>query len=149
MAGFFENIRANTQAMVNTNIETEKAIKTSVLTVLDRLHKEIKAKAKEFASGTSKGAKEVERARNATQKHIELLGQHTATYESAGGRSRLSATDDPYVVKSVVLHRLHKQVMEEKLDSKNVQLASVTKDKGFRIYSDEEMAEVVQRLPAN
>ncbi|KAL2109223.1 hypothetical protein VUR80DRAFT_2810 [Thermomyces stellatus] len=42
-----------------------------------------------------------------------------------------------------------KQVMEEKLDSKNVQLASVTKDKGFRIYSDEEMAEVVQRLPAN
>lgn len=98
---------------MNTNIETEKAIKTSVLTVLDRLHKEIKAKAKEFASGTSKGAKEVERARNATQKHIELLGQHTATFESAGGRSRLTATDDPYVVKRGVLHRLHRQVMEE------------------------------------
>jgi 20S proteasome subunit alpha 5 len=42
-----------------------------------------------------------------------------------------------------------KQVMEEKLDSKNVQLASVTKDKGFRIYTDEEMAAVVDRLPAN
>ena len=42
-----------------------------------------------------------------------------------------------------------KQVMEEKLDSKNVQLASVTKDKGFRIYSDAEMAVVVERLPAN
>lgn len=42
-----------------------------------------------------------------------------------------------------------KQVMEEKLDSKNVQLASVTKDKGFRIYTDEEMAEVVGRLPTN
>ena len=42
-----------------------------------------------------------------------------------------------------------KQVMEEKLDSKNVQLASVTKEKGFRIYSDEEMSEVVSRLPAN
>jgi 20S proteasome subunit alpha 5 len=42
-----------------------------------------------------------------------------------------------------------KQVMEEKLDSKNVQLASVTKDKGFRIYSDEEMAEIVARLPTN
>ena len=42
-----------------------------------------------------------------------------------------------------------KQVMEEKLDSKNVQLASVTKQKGFRIYSDAEMAEVVSRLPAN
>ncbi|CUS12023.1 unnamed protein product [Tuber aestivum] len=39
-----------------------------------------------------------------------------------------------------------KQVMEEKLDSKNVQLASVTKEKGFKIYKDEEMAEVVARL---
>jgi hypothetical protein len=36
--------------------------------------------------------------------------------------------------------------MEEKLDSKNVQLASVTKDKGFHIYNDEEMAAVVARL---
>lgn len=41
-----------------------------------------------------------------------------------------------------------KQVMEEKLDAKNVQLASVTKD-GFRIYTDQEMADVVARLPAN
>jgi 20S proteasome subunit alpha 5 len=39
--------------------------------------------------------------------------------------------------------------MEEKLDSKNVQLASVTKEKGFRIYSDDEMAAVVDRLPSN
>ena len=42
-----------------------------------------------------------------------------------------------------------KQVMEEKLDSKNVQLASVTRDKGFRIYTDEEMAGVVGRLEGN
>jgi 20S proteasome subunit alpha 5 len=39
-----------------------------------------------------------------------------------------------------------KQVMEEKLDSKNVQLASVTKAGGFKIYNDEEMAAVVARL---
>jgi 20S proteasome subunit alpha 5 len=39
--------------------------------------------------------------------------------------------------------------MEEKLDAKNVQLASVTKDKGFRIYTDEEMASVVGRLEGN
>ena len=42
-----------------------------------------------------------------------------------------------------------KQVMEEKLDSKNVQLASVTKEKGFRIYTDAEMAGVVERLENN
>lgn len=39
--------------------------------------------------------------------------------------------------------------MEEKLDSKNVQLASVTKSKGFRIYKDEEMAKVVAKLASN
>ena len=39
-----------------------------------------------------------------------------------------------------------KQVMEEKLDNKNVQLASVTKEKGFRVYSEEEMATVVARI---
>ena len=42
--------------------------------------------------------------------------------------------------------RVLKQVMEEKLDSKNVQLASVTRDNGFRIYGDEEMGAVVARL---
>ena len=42
-----------------------------------------------------------------------------------------------------------KQVMEEKLDSKNVQLASVTREKGFRIYEDEEMEGVVGRLEGN
>lgn len=39
-----------------------------------------------------------------------------------------------------------KQVMEEKLDAKNVQLASVTQKDGFRIYGDEEMSTVVARL---
>lgn len=39
-----------------------------------------------------------------------------------------------------------KQVMEEKLDSRNAQLSSVTLDKGFKIYNDEEMAAVVERL---
>lgn len=39
-----------------------------------------------------------------------------------------------------------KQVMEEKLNSTNVQLASVTKDGGFKIYSAEQLQVVVDRL---
>ncbi|KAK9469295.1 nucleophile aminohydrolase [Lipomyces arxii] len=39
-----------------------------------------------------------------------------------------------------------KQVMEEKLDAKNVQLSSVTSTQGFKIYNDEEMKVVVERL---
>ena len=57
------------------------------------------------------------------------------------------------LARAVKVHRRNyrtlKQVMEEKLDSKNVQLASVTKERGFRIYSDEEMSVVVERLPTN
>lgn len=49
---------------------------------------------------------------------------------------------------SLVLKTL-KQVMEEKLDAKNVQLASVTKEKGFRIYNDEEMGKAVAQLGGN
>lgn len=111
IAGFFENLRANTQAMINTNLETEKSIKGSVLPILERLHKEIKHKAKELDSGASSGAKEVEKLRNTTQKHIELLGQQTASFDSAGGK--FNGADDPYVIKRGVLHRLSNQVLAE------------------------------------
>lgn len=58
-----------------------------------------------------KNAKEVDKARNNTQKHIESLGQHTAGFLSSGGK--IHANDDPYVVQRHVYHSLGKQVMEE------------------------------------
>jgi hypothetical protein len=58
-----------------------------------------------------KSAKEVDKARNTTQKHIELLGQQTSGFESSGGRT--NAHEDPYVVQRGVYYRLAKQVMEE------------------------------------
>lgn len=111
IAGMFENMRQNTQEIVNSHLETEKNLKGSVLPILDRLHKEIKNKSKELSSGAVKGAKEVDKARNTTQKYIELLGQQTANYESSGGK--MNAEDDPYVVHRQVYHRLNKQVLEE------------------------------------
>jgi hypothetical protein len=104
-------MRVNTQALVNTNLETEKNIKGSALPIVERLHKEIKHKAKELAHGAEKSAKEVEKARNTTQKHIELLGQHTASFEATGGKHNPS--EDPYVISRGVVHRLSKQVIEE------------------------------------
>ncbi|KAI1259443.1 PH domain-containing protein [Xylariaceae sp. FL1019] len=111
VAGFFENMRTNTQAMVNSNTETEKTLKGTVLPILERLHKEIKAKHKEVYTGVEKSAKEIEKSRNTTQKHIELLGQHSASFESTGGK--LNPADDPYLVKRGVFHRLNKQVIAE------------------------------------
>ncbi|CEJ91051.1 Putative PH domain-containing protein [[Torrubiella] hemipterigena] len=111
IAGFFENMRSNTQAMINTSIETEKSIKGSVLPILERLHKEIKHKAKELESGAGASAKEVEKLRNTTQKQIELLGEKTAAFDSTGGK--FSGTDDPYIVRRGVVHRLSNQVIAE------------------------------------
>lgn len=104
-------MRANTEALINTSLETEKHIKGSVLPIIERLHKEIKNKSKELSHGAQKGAKEVDKARNTTQKHIELLGQYTATFESTGGK--VTPDNDPYVVHRQVLHRLNHQVLEE------------------------------------
>ncbi|PWY78328.1 PH domain protein, partial [Aspergillus heteromorphus CBS 117.55] len=112
VAGWFENIRANTQGMVNLYTDSEKNLKGSVLPPLERLHKEIKAKSKELQNGAAKGAKAVEKARGVTQKHIELLAQHTATLDAAS-HNKLETSHDPYVLRRGVVHRLNKQVIEE------------------------------------
>ena len=111
IAGLFENIRSNTQGIANSHLETEKAIKGITLPMLGRLHSEIKNKSKELTSGAGKASKAVDKARNETQKHIELLGQHTAAFTSSGGK--IDASNDPYLLQRGVTHRLHKQVMEE------------------------------------
>lgn len=39
-----------------------------------------------------------------------------------------------------------KSVMEEKLNKSNIQVASVTPEKKFRIYSEEELQAIIDRL---
>lgn len=48
----------------------------------------------------------------------------------------------------ILVLKVLKQVMEEKLDAKNAQLASVTKEHGFKIYDNTKMAEIVEKLEA-
>jgi 20S proteasome subunit alpha 5 len=76
-----------------------------------------------------------------------LIHTHSLTIWTNSYHAEPSGTFYRYDAKAIgsVLRTL-KQVMEEKLDAKNVQLASVTKDKGFRVYDDEEMKACVQRI---
>ena len=99
------------QGIANSHLETEKALKGSVLPILERLHAEIKNKNKELSKGALKGAKNVDIARNETQKFIEMLGQHTAAFSSSAGK--LESSDDPYILQRRVNHRLNRQVLEE------------------------------------
>lgn len=111
IAGMFDNIRSNTQGLSNSHAETAKTLKGSVLPIFERLHTEIKNKAKELTKGAGKGSKLVEKARQTSQKHIELLGQQTAAFDSSGGH--IKAHEDPYTLQRQVYHRLSKQVQEE------------------------------------
>jgi hypothetical protein len=111
VAGLFDNIRTNTQGISNSHYETAKTLKGSVLPIFERLHSEIKNKDKELTKGAGKGAKVVDKSRNTSQKHIELLGQHTAAFDSSAGT--VKANDDPYILQRQVYHRLNKQVIEE------------------------------------
>ena len=122
VSSLFENLRANTQAQNNLHLDTSKNLTTQVLPVLERLHAEIKEKTKELTNSAGKSSKAVEAARLASQKHIELLGQHTATMDAQS--SRIEGRNDPYVLHRGVYHRLNKQVNEEnnnKADILNVQ----------------------------
>ncbi|KAH1496319.1 hypothetical protein LV164_007626 [Aspergillus fumigatus] len=112
VSAWFENIRSNTQGIVNGYLDTEKNLKGSVLPTLERLHKEIKNKSKELQSGASKSAKAVEKARGVTQKHIELLAQQVAAFDSTAG-NKFDHAHDPYILRRGVNHRLNKQVIEE------------------------------------
>lgn len=98
--------------MVNMYLDTEKNLKGGVLPTLERLHKEIKNKSKELKSGAAKGAKAVEKARQVTQKHIELLGQNAASFDAAAA-NKIEQSRDPYILKRGINHRLNKQIIEE------------------------------------
>ncbi|KAH9827800.1 PH domain-containing protein [Teratosphaeria destructans] len=111
VAGMFDNIRSNTQGISNSHVESAKTLKGSVLPIFERLHSEIKNKQKELSKGAGKGAKAVDKARGVSQKHIELLGEKTAAYDSSGGN--VKASEDPYLLQRQVHHRLNKQVAEE------------------------------------
>jgi len=95
VAGLFENMRTNTQAIANSHLETAKALDAQVLPILHRLGQEIKGKKKELTKGAAKGAKAVAGTRNSTQKHIELLGQHTGAFDSAGGKVEYVCVSTP------------------------------------------------------
>lgn len=100
-------------------LDTERSLKTIVLPIFERLHKEIKAKAKELKTGASKSAKAVEKARGVTQKQIELLTQQTASFDAAAA-SKVEQSLDPYILRRGVNFRLNKQVIEENNNRRDI-----------------------------
>ncbi|KFY20077.1 hypothetical protein V491_04007 [Pseudogymnoascus sp. VKM F-3775] len=142
IAGLFENMRVNTESLANSHLETEKNLKGTVLPILERLHKEIKNKSKEISSGVGKAAKEIEKSRNTTQKHIELLGQQSAAAESSG--SKVNSHDDPYITQRGIYYRLHKQILEENNNRQDL----ISVQENFAAF-EHHVVEVIQQAMAS
>lgn len=159
VAGLFENIRANTQVeaylpnylrlladfhqgIAHSHLEAEKNLKGSVLPILGRLHSEIKNKSKELNGGAGKGSKAVATARNTTQKHIELLGQYTGSFEATGGR--VEPHNDPYVIQRGIQHRLHRQILEENNNRQDL----IAVQESFRTFEGHVIQTIQQAMTA-
>ncbi len=138
----FENMRSNTESLANSHLETEKTLRGSVLPILERLHKEIKAKAKEINSGVGKAAKEIEKSRNLTQKHIELLGSQAAAAESS--QHKVAPSEDPYITQRGVYYRLHKQILEENNNRQDL----ISVQENFAAF-EHHVVEVIQQAMAS
>lgn len=128
--------------MTNSHIETEKNLHGSVLPILDRLHKEIKAKAKEINSGVGKAAKEIEKARNTTQKHIELLGSQASASEAS--HHKVHPHEDPYITQRGVYFRLHRQILEENNNRQDL----ISVQENFAAF-EHHVVEVIQQAMAS
>lgn len=115
IASLFDNMRANNASLALSHIETAKAIKSGVIPQLERLHSEIKAKAKELNHGATKGTKAVLKSREHTQRHIDQLLTAVGKFDSVGGAGAklYDPEDDPYIARRKVLNKLHQQVMDE------------------------------------
>ena len=113
-----------------------------MLPILGRLHTEIKHKNKEISSGAGKGSKAVSAARNVTQKHIELLGQHSAAFNSSGGK--VDSSNDPYVIQRGIQHRLHKQVLEENNNRDDL----IAVQRNFEVFEAHVLKTIQQALAA-
>lgn len=142
ISSLFDNMRQNTQSLSVSNLESAKAIKAGVIPQLERLHAEIKAKAKELNSGATKGTKAVLKSREHTQKHIDQLSTYVGRFDSAGGAGAKlhDPVDDPYIARRKVLNKLHQQVMDENAQRQDL-LAVQT---GFQAFE----AHVIQTIQA-
>lgn len=107
------------KGVANLHLETEKLLKTNVLPVIEKLKGEIKAKSKQLKSGSTKASKSLSKARENTQKHIEMLGQYAAAFDSSS-KNKIEGAHDPYLLCRGVYHRLNKQITEENSNLKEV-----------------------------
>ncbi|BFZ59768.1 hypothetical protein YB2330_000786 [Saitoella coloradoensis] len=138
LGGIFANLQHAAVSQSAAHADLSKSISASILHTLDRLEHDVKAKIKDLKGDGSKGFKSVTKARNETEKHIELLGKHTATF---GTSSKGDVKSDPYLVHRGVQHLLAKQTEEE-----NAQMSAMIQLQNECAQLERRITQVVQEV---
>jgi hypothetical protein len=112
IAEAFEAIRGNTEFLLNRSSEVEQQIKTAIIPQLETLKGDIEKHYKGFKGPGLKGQKDVEKAKQTTQKNIENLGHHVSSFGATSG-GKGDYKNDPYVVHRQCLGSVNDLLVKE------------------------------------
>ncbi|ANB15192.1 Slm2p [Sugiyamaella lignohabitans] len=116
IAEAFQELRSQTELLINKSYEAEQQLRSAVLPQLETLKGDIEKHYKGFKGPGLKGQKEVQIAKQTTQKYVESLGQHVASFgapASISASSKSDALHDPFVEHRLALNSLQDQVSKE------------------------------------
>ena len=112
LSATFSALQSDVNALIQRSTATANNIKQTVLPPIEQVQSEIDKHYKSLKSHGLKGAKEVEKSREHTQKSVEQLGTVTSSF----GSRNLSPSEDPYV-----LHRKAEAAVAEQVSRENNQ----------------------------
>lgn len=115
IAEAFENTRIRTEALINKSLETETALKNSILPQLTTIRADIEKHIKGLKTSGLKQSKDVEKAKADTQRAIEHLGQYTSSFNISSGGNRHEYKNDPYVLYRQTLNSIDDQLAKENI----------------------------------
>lgn len=124
LSNVFQNLQLNVNTLLQRSSATTNGIKTSILPHLEQVQADIDKHYKALKIQGGKGIKEIERARESTQKYVEQLGRVTSSF----GTRPLSYQEDPYI-----LHRRVDAAVVDQIAKENVQAeAALGVQRGFQ-----------------
>ena len=112
LSNVFPNLQSNINSLLQKSATATNGIKTSVLPPLEQLQVDIDKHYKALKIQGGKGIREVERARETTQKAIEQRGRVTSSF----GTRALTYQEDPYVI-----HRRVEAAVLDQISKENIQ----------------------------
>lgn len=114
----FTSLQTTTQRWSSDQEAYAKSVHNTLVAQASSLQDEIQSFEKRLKKDGIKSGKGISKIHADTQKHIELLGKHTSSYET--NPKGLKADADPYLLKRGILNKLSHQVAEENAHNQTV-----------------------------